>query len=143
MSATVDTNILVYASDRRSSQHTRAVELVTSLVSGRSLVYLLWPVIMGYLRIATNSRIFPEPLTPKEATANIADLLRAPHIRTVSESADFFEAYSAISSRVSPRGKLVPDAHIVSLMHQHGIDTIWSGDRDFRKFDGIEVRNPF
>lgn len=28
-------------------------------------------------------------------------------------------------------------------MHQHGISTIWTHDRDFRKFDGITVRDPF
>jgi len=28
-------------------------------------------------------------------------------------------------------------------MHQHGISTIWSHDRDLRKFGGITVRDPF
>jgi predicted nucleic acid-binding protein len=27
-------------------------------------------------------------------------------------------------------------------MRQHGISRIWSHDRDFRKFEGIAVRDP-
>jgi predicted nucleic acid-binding protein len=28
-------------------------------------------------------------------------------------------------------------------MQEHGVSTIWTHDRDFRKFDGITVRDPF
>ena len=41
------------------------------------------------------------------------------------------------------RGNLVPDAHLVALMRQHGVRTIWTHDRDFRKFNGIRVVDPF
>jgi uncharacterized protein len=44
---------------------------------------------------------------------------------------------------VSPRGNLVPDTHLVALMHQHGVATIWSHDRDLRRFSAITVRDPF
>ncbi len=143
MSVTVDTNVLVYSSDLRSPHHERALELLTSLAVGTSLVYLLWPVIMGYLRIITHSRIFDEPLTPGDAIGNISNLLEHSNIQTVSETVGFFPVYATINARMSPRGNLVPDAHIVALMRQHGIDTIWTADTDFRKFEGVKVRNPF
>ncbi len=41
------------------------------------------------------------------------------------------------------RGNLVPDAHLVSLMLENGVRTIWTHDRDYRRFKGIEVRDPF
>jgi predicted nucleic acid-binding protein len=44
---------------------------------------------------------------------------------------------------LKPRGNLVPDAHLVALMQQQGVATIWTADRDFRKFDGITVLDPF
>jgi len=28
-------------------------------------------------------------------------------------------------------------------MRQQGVSTIWTADRDFRRFSGIAVRNPF
>ncbi len=44
---------------------------------------------------------------------------------------------------VRATGNLVPDAHLITLMRQHGVREIWSNDRDLRKFDGIVVRDPF
>ena len=37
----------------------------------------------------------------------------------------------------------LPGAHVVALMHEHGVGTIWSRNRDFRKFDGITAVDPF
>lgn len=48
-----------------------------------------------------------------------------------------------MSSDAGARGNLVPDAHLVALMHQYGVRTIISHDRDFKKFDGIRVEDPF
>jgi len=41
------------------------------------------------------------------------------------------------------RGNLVSDAHLVALMRENGVDTLWSHDRDFRKFEGIRLRDPY
>jgi uncharacterized protein len=41
------------------------------------------------------------------------------------------------------RGNLVLDAHLVALMQENGISTLWSHDRDFRKFEGLRIRDPF
>ena len=37
----------------------------------------------------------------------------------------------------------VTDGHLVSLMRQHGVGTIYTRDRDFRRFDGIRAEDPF
>lgn len=42
-----------------------------------------------------------------------------------------------------PTGNVVPDAHLVALMLENDVRTIWTSDRDFRRFRGIEVRDPF
>jgi len=44
---------------------------------------------------------------------------------------------------VITRGNLVPDAHIASLLRQHGIRELYTRDRDFRKFDFLRVYDPF
>ena len=48
-----------------------------------------------------------------------------------------------VASDVTPRGNLVPDAHLVALVREHGVSTSGSHDRDFRKFRGITVKDPF
>lgn len=37
----------------------------------------------------------------------------------------------------------MPDAHLVALMLGHDVRTIWTRDRDDRRFARIEVRDPF
>ena len=143
MSATVDVNVLLYASDSSSRFHDGALTLLDRLIQGPDLFYLFWPVIMGYLRIATHPAIFTHPLPTDEAAANVEDLLSLPHARTAGEDEGFWKLYRATTSDVPIRGNLVRDAHLVALMRQHGITTLWTRDRDFRKFDGIQVRDPF
>lgn len=143
MSATLDTNILLYASDRSSPFHGRALDFLGRVARGPDLVYLLWPVIMGYLRIVTHPAVFDEPLPATVAEANIDDLVGRSHVRVVGEEDGFWAVYRRVAETVRPTGNLVPDAHIVALMRRHGVATMWSRDRDFRKFDGITVRDPF
>ena len=44
---------------------------------------------------------------------------------------------------VDARGRLVPDAHLATLMRQHDVGVIYTRDRGFRRFDGIRVRAAF
>jgi predicted nucleic acid-binding protein len=41
------------------------------------------------------------------------------------------------------RGNAVPDAHLATLLRQHGVSTLYTDDRDLRKFDFLNVRDPF
>jgi uncharacterized protein len=41
------------------------------------------------------------------------------------------------------RGNLVPDAHLATILFQHGIRTLCSSNRDFRKFATLDIRDPF
>lgn len=143
MSSTVDVNVLLYASDESSAFHPKALELIGRLARGPDLLYLFWPVVMGYLRMATHPAIFPRPLSVEAATGNVEQLLALPHARSAGEGDDFWHVYGAVTSGMVVRGNLVPDAHLVSLMRENGVGTLWTHDRDFRKFEGIRVRDPF
>ena len=141
MSVTVDANVLVYASNEADPTFRPARTLLERLAAGPDLVYLFWPTVMGYLRIVTHSGILPRPLTFVEASGNISELLGRPHIRTPGESDGFWELYLATAGGQA-RGNDVPDAHLATLMRQHGVTTIYTRDRDFLRYQGIEVRDP-
>jgi predicted nucleic acid-binding protein len=81
MSATVDTNVLVYGSNSDDPLHDRALALVRRLAEGPELVYLFWPVLLGYLRIVTHPGILSNPLSPTIAMRNVEALLDRPHVR--------------------------------------------------------------
>ncbi len=69
--------------------------------------------------------------------------LDLPHVRTLGEQDRFWPVFLGLSDDVRPTGNLVPDAHLVGLMLENGVDQIWTHDRDYRKFRGITVRDPF
>jgi hypothetical protein len=53
------------------------------------------------------------------------------------------DAYTHVTDNMAVRGNLVPDAHIAAILFQNGVRTLYSNDRDFRKFGSLEVRDPF
>ena len=143
MSFAVDANLLLYASDQDSPLHRRAVELLDDIAMGPEIAYLFWPVAMAYLRIATHPAVFRRPLSHADARINVEALLALPHLEAVGEDEKFWPRFVEVADDVSPIGNLVPDAHVVALMLSSGVRTIWTRDRDYRKFTGIRVHDPF
>jgi len=143
MSRTLDVNLLVYAADQTADRHERARAFLDHVATSRSITYLFWPVLLGYVRIVTHAGILSSPLSPADAITDVDDLIRRPQIVVAAEGERFWRSFKEVASATPPRGPLVPDAHLVALMLEHGVTTMWTGDRDFRKFDGIAVKNPF
>ena len=143
MSYSLDVNVLLYASDRASERHERARRFVESCAAGPEILCLTWPMLMSYLRVATHPRIFSQPLSPDEALGNVSALIGLPHVRAVSELDGFLDAYKHVTGEIPVRGNLVPDAHVAAILLQHGIRTLYTSDRDFRKFESLDVRDPF
>lgn len=143
MSHAIDANLLLYASDASSAFHERAAAFLRRSAEGPELLYLPWPSVMAYLRIATHPAIFEQPLSPEEAAGNVESLLARPQVRPIGEIDGFWLAYRRITDGLVVRGNLVPDAHLAALLLQHGVTTLWTHDRDFRRFEGLRVRDPF
>lgn len=143
MSLTVDADLLVYASDAASDYHERALDTLHECAEGSEILYIFWPVAMAYLRIATHPAVFTRPLSVAEAMGNVDALVSRPNVRTPGEDEGFWTAFQTVSEGAAVRGNLVPDAHVVALMRQYDVRTILSHDRDFRRFEGIQVRDSF
>jgi hypothetical protein len=143
VSYSLDVNLLLYASDRSSGRYDAARKFLDAAVANPEPFYLAWMTLMAYLRMATHPGIFAAPLTPAEAFGNVGALLALPHVRAVSELDGFVDAYAHVTSGLVVRGNLVPDAHLATILFQHGVRTLHSSDRDFLKFPTLEVRDPF
>ena len=143
MSYSVDVNILLYASDTSSPKHADAIRFLKQRASDPDLFCIAWPTLVAFLRIATHPRIFAQPLSPDDALGNVESLLSLPRVRMLSEGEGFLEIYREVTARFPVRGNLVPDAHLAALLLQHGVRRLYTEDRDFRKFDFLEVADPF
>ncbi len=142
MSASIDANVLAYASNDAEPVQARAKAFIGQLAEGPDLLYLFWPTILGYLRIVTHPSILKRPLTPVEAQTNIERLASRANVRTPGESNSFWELFLA-SGGASARGNAVPDTHLATLMRGNGVRILYTRDRGFRRFDFLDVRDPF
>lgn len=55
----------------------------------------------------------------------------------------FLDAYRHVTAKLVVRGNLVPDAQLAAILFQHGVRTLYTADRDFRRFEFFDVRDPF
>ncbi len=143
MSYSIDVNVLLYASDASSPKHAEALRFLKQRPSDPDLFCIAWSTLLAFLRIATHPRIFSRPLSPDDALGNIGSLLGLPRVRVLSEGEGFLETYREVTSRFPVRGNLVPDAHLAALLRQHGVRRLYTADRDFRKFDFLQIVDPF
>ena len=107
----------------------------------RSLVFVL----AGSAGLPTHRyalRDPPKPLSARDATANAQALLRRPHVRTPGEGDGFWELFRQ-TGRDLARGNDVPDAHLITLMRQHGVRRIYSRDVGLRRYADLDVVDPF
>ena len=134
---------MLYASDRASPRHEAALRFLEERASDHDVFCLPWATLMPYVRISTHPSIFAEPLAPAEALDNVEALMRLPRIRAIGEGDGFLAGYRQATEGVVARGNLVPDAHLATLLRQHGVRRLYTNDADFRKFPFLEVRDPF
>lgn len=143
MSYSVDVNVLLYASDTSSPKHAEAIRFLKQRASDPDLFCIAWPTLIAFLRIATHPLVFAQPLSPDDALGNVESLLSLPRVRMLSEGEGFLEVYREVTAPFPVRGNLVPDAQLAALLRQHGVRRLYTVDRDFRKFDFLEVADPF
>jgi predicted nucleic acid-binding protein len=75
--------------------------------------------------------------------ASLDRLLALPHVQTAGEQDRFWPFYRQLAAEADARGNLIHDAHLVALMVENGVRTIWTHDGDYRRFSSIEARDPF
>jgi len=142
MSYSIDANLLLYAADAEAREHKTAVRFLKHCAEDGDLLCMTWPALMAFQRIATHASIFKNPLRPEQAWTNIRNLLSLPRTRVIEEKDGFPDDYEVCTRGLHIRGNLVPDAHIATILRQHGVTRIYTADRDFLKFDFLEVINP-
>jgi uncharacterized protein len=137
----VDANLLVYASISTFAEHQRARVWLDGCLNGEGRVGLPWPSLLAFLRLVTNSRIFPRPLAAADAWRQAELWLACDTVWIPSPG----ERHAAILARLLAGpgivGNLVPDAHLAALALEHGLELV-SSDGDFARFPGLRWSNP-
>ena len=104
---------------------------------------MAWLTPMSLMRKATHPALFSKPLSHEEAAHNVDSLLALPSLRMIYEGPDFWARYREVAQEAPVRDNLVPDAHLLAVLRQHGVNTVYTRDRDFSNFSGSKVIDPF
>ncbi len=139
----VDSNILVYAHREDSPWHAAAVDCVRSLAEGRAPWAIPWPCLHEFLAVATHPRIYAPPTPLELAVDQVEAWLGSPSLVLLAEGAGHWARLSALVRGGQAAGPKVHDARVAAICLEHGVDELWTIDRDFSRFPALRVRNPF
>lgn len=138
----VDTNLLVYAHRRDSEWHAAAARVLRQLAEGRAGWAIPWPCIHEFLAIVTHPRIYNPPSTMRAALDQARAWLGSPSLILIAEEPSYLPQLEKVLVSAKIVGPRVHDARIAALCVQHGVQEIWTADRDFGRFGSIQARNP-
>ncbi len=135
----VDANILILAVT--AGDDSNATEWLERQLWEAPKVGLPWPSLLAFVRIVTNQRVFPHPLSVSEAWSQVGSWLGCEPVWTPEPTERHAEILGRLLLTTGTHGNLVVDAHLAALALEHGL-TIYSNDRDFARFPGLKWINP-
>ncbi|MEI2776141.1 MAG: TA system VapC family ribonuclease toxin [Tetrasphaera sp.] len=138
----LDTNLLVYAHRADSPHHAAAAAVLRQGVRAPQGAAVPWPCVHEFLAVVTHSRIYAPPSTMAVALASVGALADEPGVHFIGEGRDHVAVLTSLLASGSVVGPRVYDARIAAICLAHGIDELWSADRDFSWFPQLHVVNP-
>ena len=96
-------------------------------------------VVNGFVRVVTYPRVFRSP-TPAPQPAALNGLFESPTLRVLHPGERFWARRVPRSRRAIHAAISLLDAAIMALCREHGVTTILSADRDFRRFPSIALQ---
>ena len=139
----LDTNILLQARREELEHHAVAKAMLRRLAEGDEPWALPWPCVYEFLRVVTHSRVFNPPTPLDVALEDLGSLLESPALMLLGEGPRHQSHMVRVVRDGRATGNLAHDAHIAALAVEHGVKELWTLDRDFARFPGLSVRDPF
>lgn len=137
----VDTNILVYAHRKDSEWNGAAFAKLAELAVSPATWAIPWPCVHEFYSVVTHPRILAPPSTVEQALDQVAAWMECPNLVFIAEEGEYWPCLQALVQGARLRGPAVHDARIAALCRVHGIDELWTADRDFSRMS-LKVKNP-
>ena len=138
----LDLNLLIYAVNEDTANHNTAKSWLETQFNGTESIGIPWIVILGFLRIMTNGKIFPNPLT-EEAALNLIDAwLQHPLIQIPEPGVNHWSLVKELILETGTAGNLTSDIHLAAIAIEHGAK-LYTLDADFSRFKGLRWEKPF
>jgi toxin-antitoxin system PIN domain toxin len=137
----VDVNLLVYAVVDGFREHDRARLWWEQTLSGSDAVGLAVPVIFGFLRVTTSSRVLAEPIPVADAVERVREWLGRPNVHLLASSERHLRVALDLLDELGTAGNLTTDVQIAAhAIIEDGV--VYSNDSDFGRLASVRSRNP-
>ncbi len=137
----IDLNILLYAINPSVPHHKTMLLYWEHVLDADEPVALCWVVINGFIRLSTNPKIFPFPLSVTTALSKVDNWLNQNNVKIIRESDHHWLILQELLGKAGAAGNLTTDAHLAALAIGHGA-TLVSCDHDFARFEKLRWENP-
>lgn len=137
----IDANLLLYATDESSPRHTAARSWLDRVLSGDEPIAFAWTVLLAFLRLSTNPRVFGHPLSVDRAFDVVAGWVGHPAAVVLHAGDRHLSLVRQLLIPLGTAGPLVTDAHLAAIAIEHGAE-LNSCDADFSRFSGLRFVNP-
>lgn len=137
----VDVNLLLYATFASFAQHLPARIWFEKALNGHDQVLLPGVSIFGFVRIATNPRVFEKPLSVEEALGAVESWLAQPHVHLLVPGPRHLEIAFRLLRELGVARNLTTDVQLAAhAMENQAL--LCSNDHDFGRFPGLRWENP-
>jgi toxin-antitoxin system PIN domain toxin len=136
-----DVNLILYSEIDAHPLHPIARRWWEEVLSGDRQVGLAPVCIFGFLRVATNRRVFTDPLAVDDAIGRVAGWLARPNVTTLVPGRGHLEIAFRLLRQLGTGGNLTTDVQIAA----HALEIngeVFSNDGDFQRFEGLRWVNP-
>lgn len=137
----VDLNVLLYVVNESGAQHEAIHEWWLDAIDGDESIGLPWIVLLGFVRLSTNARVFPRPISHRKALEKIDAWLSLPIVHVPTEKDNHWAVLSGLLREAGAAGNLTSDAHLAALAMTRDALLV-SCDNDFARFRGLRYLNP-
>ncbi len=138
----VDTNILVYAHRADSNWYEKADAWLTQLAESGQDWAIPWPCIHEFLAIVSHPRIYRPPTPLDDAIVQVECWLECPTLTVIGETDTHWPCLKSVLTQGKVAGPAIHDVRIAAICLQHGVDALFTADRDFSRITGLTVKNP-
>ncbi|MCY4214106.1 MAG: VapC toxin family PIN domain ribonuclease [Gammaproteobacteria bacterium] len=139
----VDANLLVYAHRRDFSFGEAAFAFMVELAERNQPWAIPWPCCYEFLSVTTNRRIWKDKVTPQDhAWRQLHAWAASPSSQLIGEAKDFLPVLSRFVQRPHVVGGIVHDVRIAAICVTHGVQTLFTRDRDFSMFPELPTKDP-
>ncbi len=138
----VDTNVLVHAHQREAAYHQRAGAVLRDCAQSIVPWAICYHSLVEFYGVVTQPKIWRQPSTPAQAIDQIEAWEESPALRILHDDGPSLQILLRLLKEGKIQGSRVHDGRIAACCLLHGVNELWTIDRDFGRFPELKTRNP-